>query len=301
MRRVGGSSNSQPYHSEANDSRSALSDVPSQRSTRSSDSRFDALRRPRPANSELGSVVSGYAASSYRSVEPSESANTSRHTSVSGRDTRSVADSASSTATVDRLSEAGSHRSEASSSRSRYSTPSSSGSRSRIAATRGEFRPALPSVAEALSEAGSTLSAQNGLASLLDRLSMLPEEERERDPRFSELVSVVGSLLETRTQTPSVRRQPDSRASTTSSRQSTVVTTPASVAPSSQATGPARETRGIRNWPRHRHPFTADPDTLSLMPSESGRSHTETLERRIARRRRTRPHLASQIPRSTDS
>lgn len=303
MRRVGGSSNSNPYHSQANDSRTDRSDVSSQRRMRSSDSRFDAFRSRHAANSELGSVASEYAESSHRSTRPGASTDTSGHTSVSGRDTESMRNTVRSTALTGRLSEAGSNVSEAGGSRSRYSRPSSSSTRSGATGAPSQFRPALPSVVEALSEAGSTRSTQNAeLASVLERLQMLPEDERERDPAFSELVSVVGSLLAAREQTPSIRRGGGTRASTTGSRQSTLATTPASIAPSSQASGSRQQARGIRDWPRHRHPFTADAATLSLPPaSESDRSYAETLERRIARRRRTRPHLASQIPRPTDS
>lgn len=248
MRRVGGSSSSNPYHSEANESQTGRSDASSRRSTRSSDSRFDELRSRHGATSELGSVASEF--------------------------------------------------SEAGGSRSRYSGPSSSSAHSGTRAAPSEFRPTLPSVAEALSEAGSTRSTQVGeLLSLVRRLSVLSEEERERDPAFSEAQSLVVSLMTAGEQAPSTRRGASTRASTTSSRQSTV----ASVAPSSQAGGSRQETRGVRDWPRHLHPFTADPAMFSLPPSEPGRSHTETLERRIARRRRTRPNLASQISRSTDS
>lgn len=301
MRRVGGSSNSNPYHSQANDSRTDRSDVSSQRRMRSSDSRFDAFRSRHAANSELGSVASEYAESSHRSTRPGASTDTSGHTSVSGRDTESVRNPVRSTALTGRLSEAGSNVSEAGGSRSRYSRPSSSSTRSGATGAPSQFRPALPSVVEALSEAGSTRSTQNAeLASVLERLSMLPEDERERDPAFSELVSVVGSMLSAREQTPSIRRGGDTRASTIGSRQSTIATTPASVAPSSQASGSRQQARGIHDRPRRLHPFS--PVSLSLPPApEPDRSYAETLEHRIARRRQRRPHLASQIPRPTDS
>jgi hypothetical protein len=301
MRRVGGSSNSNPYHSQANDSQADRSDVSSQRRMRSSDSRFDAFRSRHAANSELGSVASEYAESSNRSTRPGASTNTSGHTSVSGRDAESVRNTVRSTALTGRLSEAGSNVSEAGGSRSRYSRPSSSSTRSGTTAAPSQFRPALPSVAEALSEAGSTRSTQNAeLASLLGRLQMLPEDERERDPAFSELVSVVGSLLAAREQTPSIRRGGGTRASTTGSRQSTIATTPPSVAPSSQASGSRQQARGIHDRPRRLHPFS--PVSLSLPPApEPDRSYAETLEHRIARRRQRRPQLASQIPRPTDS
>lgn len=286
------STNSQPYHSQASDSPPVPSEASTQRRTRSTDSRFSAFRPRSTANSELGSVTSEYGEPSQ---VPSETSTARRHASSSTRSTASGASRFRPPSLTDRLSEAGS-------SLSMLDAPSSSRISSRPGTETRGFRSTLPSVGEALSEAGSTLSSRHAaLAESLNQLSMLSEEERESDPRFSELVSTVGSLLDARTQAPSVRRQPASRTSTVRSGQSTLVPTPPSVA-STTRTAPSEEsTRGIRNWPRHRHPFTADPDTLSLPPSEPARSYTETLERRIARRRRTRPNLASQIPRSTGS
>jgi hypothetical protein len=90
-------------------------------------------------------------------------------------------------------------------------------------------------------------------------------------------------LMTASQQAPSTRRGASTRASTTSSRQSTV----ASVAPSSQAGGSRQETR--------RFPDLPQPGRPALPPSEPERSHAELLESRIARRRQARPHLASQM------
>ncbi len=204
-RRVGRSSDAGTYHPQESDSGTVRSNAESRRSTRSSDSRFSTLRpRPSGADSELGSVESGYHEPGVGSHTPSVSTYGGRSRSSNPSARRY----AGSTSTVRTLSEAGSRHTE---------HPASSGTRSSIPPSPRRFQPGLPSVAETLSQAGT--GRDFDLPAMLDRLSLLTEAEREQDPAFSQVRSWVSRRLEEQTQSrasqPASTRASSTRAPST--------------------------------------------------------------------------------------
>ena len=251
-RRVGRSSDAGTYQSQESDAGTVRSNAESRRSARSSDSRFSALHPRRSgADSELGSVASGHHESGLRSHTPSVSTYGGRARSSN----LSAGRYAGSTSTVRTLSEAGSSRTE--------HAAASSGTRSSIAPAQRGFRTGLPSVAETLSQAGSGRDID--LPAMLDRLSLMSEAERERDPAFNQVRSwVIGQaeLARSRASQPTSTHAPYTRAPST-------------------------------------HYSSTDHGILDEEPDT--RSYDEIREARAQRRRRRRPQLAAQIDRSTQS